>query len=87
MMSKEKLKDHLSNIDGSNKTLVVLSFVAGLLFCVSVILVLTLINMVIYKSLLNAIVFGLAAVVGIFLRGMGKYLSNKYVKEIESGCD
>ena len=82
-MDKRSLKEHLSELEGSGKTLTTLSFVTGLIFCVSIILGLTLLNMIIYKSILNAVVFGVSLLFLVFINKLGNYLSNKYVKEIE----
>lgn len=86
-MSKRTLKEHLSNLDQSNKSLSVLSCLVGLSFGVSIVLVLSLINILVYKSIINAVVFGISVVSCVFLKWLGNYLAKRYVKEIESECD
>lgn len=86
-MSNKVLKERLSNLEQSNKSLVVLSCLVGLSVGVIVILVLSFVNIIIYKSIINAVVFGIAAVACVILKGLGNYLAKRYVKEIESECD
>lgn len=86
-MSKRTLKEHLSNLERSNKSLSVLSCLVGLSFGVSAVLILSLVNIIIYKSIINAVVFGISVVACVFLKGVGNYLAKRYVKEIESECD